>query len=295
MDPLSTAASVLTLLGACSQLTKFLIKVCNASKSADEDIQNILGQIQSLTRSTIRIQNLDKARSQYSLDHNTPGQQEFDTAWQCLNDDVITCNNVLNKILTRVEKIQKDAARYPDSVVKAVVALKLQFKESSFADLYKQLANSHRSIQATISAVQLQETWASRSLQIDFGEEASVQFSLLHRDIDELRLSLESAPAGNLRKSFAAAKAIAALGSSNKHFDVPQPISSIFTGCEARLKTLADLVFPSATNSENHSTRILQRRFIIHGLGGSGKTQFCCKFALENRNRYVRNFSSNRG
>ncbi|KAJ5715296.1 tetratricopeptide repeat domain-containing protein [Penicillium malachiteum] len=31
----------------------------------------------------------------------------------------------------------------------------------------------------------------------------------------------------------------------------------------------------------------MQFRFVIHGLGGSGKTQFCSKFAEMNRERYL--------
>lgn len=26
-----------------------------------------------------------------------------------------------------------------------------------------------------------------------------------------------------------------------------------------------------------------QKRYVIYGLGGSGKTEFCCKFAQDNR------------
>ena len=30
----------------------------------------------------------------------------------------------------------------------------------------------------------------------------------------------------------------------------------------------------------------MQKRFVVFGLGGSGKTQFCCKFASDNKQRY---------
>ncbi len=29
----------------------------------------------------------------------------------------------------------------------------------------------------------------------------------------------------------------------------------------------------------------VQKRFVVYGTGGSGKTQFCCKFAQDNQDR----------
>ena len=69
--------------------------------------------------------------------------------------------------------------------------------------------------------------------------------------------------------------------SRNKHFYPPQPVSSIFTGREdisAVVKT------PLLAENDSSSPR-QQRRFIIYGIGGSGKTQFCCKFAQDHRDK----------
>lgn len=68
---------------------------------------------------------------------------------------------------------------------------------------------------------------------------------------------------------------------SNRHFDVPQSVSSIFTGREDQLDELVRIFIPERRIVRDQ----FQRRFIIHGLGGSGKTQFCCKFAEVNRDR----------
>jgi hypothetical protein len=96
--------------------------------------------------------------------------------------------------------------------------------------------------------------------------------------------SQPSAPTNHVQllDAINSATAVASLISINKHFYIPQIVSSIFTGRE---QYLADLqqhfdVFGGSTNP----TRI-QKRFIIYGLGGSGKTQFCCKFAQHNRQK----------
>lgn len=66
----------------------------------------------------------------------------------------------------------------------------------------------------------------------------------------------------------------------NKFFFIPQVVSSIFTGREGTARSVIDsLLSPIPSVSSQ------QRRFVIHGIGGSGKTQFCSKFAQDNRDR----------
>lgn len=81
-----------------------------------------------------------------------------------------------------------------------------------------------------------------------------------------------------LRESVASVAATIKLESTNHYFDIPQSVSSIFTGREALLRELHQTLI-----SRKDMTREVQRRFIIYGLGGSGKTQFCCKFAEDYR------------
>jgi hypothetical protein len=67
----------------------------------------------------------------------------------------------------------------------------------------------------------------------------------------------------------------------NKHFHLPQRVSSIFTGREDMSQVVKESFF---AEMDDDMTR-QQRRFIIYGIGGSGKTQFCCKFAQDHRDR----------
>ena len=69
----------------------------------------------------------------------------------------------------------------------------------------------------------------------------------------------------------------------NRHFNIPQAVSSIFTGREDISQTVEDCLFIS----DNTESFRQQRRFIIHGIGGSGKSQFCSKFAQDHRERSV--------
>lgn len=70
--------------------------------------------------------------------------------------------------------------------------------------------------------------------------------------------------------------------SRNKYFELPFHVSAYFTGgddvlCELRAKCLP---------LEDILAQKQQRRFILYGLGGSGKTQMALKFASHHQERY---------
>ncbi|KAK4610732.1 hypothetical protein CLAFUR4_14082 [Fulvia fulva] len=67
----------------------------------------------------------------------------------------------------------------------------------------------------------------------------------------------------------------------NKYFDVPKTVHSCYVGRESESETLASAFF-----SRTEGAQTQQRRFVISGVGGSGKTQFCCKFAHDYQQRY---------
>ena len=68
----------------------------------------------------------------------------------------------------------------------------------------------------------------------------------------------------------------------NKYFEVPRNVSSIFTGREDICRDLRERCLPS----DPPSAQKTQKRYVLHGLGGSGKTQVCLKFAQDHRERY---------
>ncbi|KAK4242331.1 hypothetical protein C8A03DRAFT_40299 [Achaetomium macrosporum] len=85
-----------------------------------------------------------------------------------------------------------------------------------------------------------------------------------------------------LRESVTSAALALKSASTNHHFDIPQSVSSIFTDRESLLQELRQLFIPRPGIIRDE----MQRRFIIYGMGGSGKTQFCCKFAQDNRDSF---------
>ncbi|CZR56280.1 uncharacterized protein PAC_06168 [Phialocephala subalpina] len=70
--------------------------------------------------------------------------------------------------------------------------------------------------------------------------------------------------------------------SRSKHFFPPQETAADFIGREDISHILHNALFPP----ENTSSISRQRKFVVYGMGGSGKTQFCSKFAKDNQERY---------
>lgn len=76
----------------------------------------------------------------------------------------------------------------------------------------------------------------------------------------------------------------------NEHFDIPKSINRFYTGRTHEADQLHDWLLPESTQSLHKisdKAQLKQKRFVIYGVGGSGKTEFCCKFAEDNRDQYV--------
>ena len=69
----------------------------------------------------------------------------------------------------------------------------------------------------------------------------------------------------------------------NKIFRVPHNVTNIFTG-QGRLylELRRKMLMPQEPSNEVH-----KRVFVLYGLGGSGKTQFCLKFIQDHRDKYA--------
>lgn len=69
----------------------------------------------------------------------------------------------------------------------------------------------------------------------------------------------------------------------NKYFSVPRIASSIFTGRADVAQRVRQKFFATDRQHDGSQHKI----FVLYGLGGSGKSQFCLKFAQDNREQYV--------
>ncbi|CZR68764.1 uncharacterized protein PAC_18663 [Phialocephala subalpina] len=68
----------------------------------------------------------------------------------------------------------------------------------------------------------------------------------------------------------------------NQHWIVPRQINPHFTGRTQILQTLREKL---CTGKDDTHEKV-QKRFVIRGMGGSGKSEVCLKFAYENRENF---------
>lgn len=69
----------------------------------------------------------------------------------------------------------------------------------------------------------------------------------------------------------------------NEWYIVPRCSSNYFTGREMHAELLKNKFGPAQTQPSRQKNQV----FVIYGLGGSGKTQFCLKYVEDNRSRYA--------
>lgn len=134
----------------------------------------------------------------------------------------------------------------------------------SFAEVSKKLATLDADLQSRIVSLQ-----ANIELSTERGVSHSSMIFFNQYLIMKLNRAVKSA------------QHVVPLASLNVHFYTPQTVSSIFTGRTTDLDTLRQCLLDSKSTNQPH----LQKRFVVYGLPGSGKTQFCCKFASDNKQR----------
>ena len=74
----------------------------------------------------------------------------------------------------------------------------------------------------------------------------------------------------------------------NKHYLITHNVSPIFTGRSDISKLLEETCLPPKMADASG----VQKRCVLYGLGGSGKTQVCLKFAQDHREKHVPNYQS---
>jgi hypothetical protein len=67
----------------------------------------------------------------------------------------------------------------------------------------------------------------------------------------------------------------------NKYYEVPRSASALFTGRQDIYQRIKKVCLPAGPTT----AQLQQKRYVLYGLGGSGKTQLCLKFAEEHRER----------
>ena len=298
-DPLSVLASTASLVDICIRLVNYLRDVEKAVSTINEDIASLIREIEALNVISKSLQDAFKNKiSDDSDGEEDVKDEQNEESWKHVRRTLENCQVVAEKLEAIVKEMYgksgPSVSGLRDSIGKAH---RKRSRDGDVRQCRDQLATYQNVLQILLAFINIQSTRGSqktsaRSFDIltrdiqKIDQRLGSQISALQNSIDSSSVSYpqqDAMPAfKQLRRSVTFAAETITAKSANKHFDIPQAVSSIFTGREASLENLKKwLVEYSQKDGRDH-----QRRFVIHGLGGSGKTQFCSKFAEDNRESF---------
>lgn len=286
MDPFSILTGTTGLLDVLWRCGSYLKHVHDSAGKIDEDIAALTHEIDALISVNTSIDDAFKAEHSRIPEPPPADSNRVESLWRNVGTLLRDCQTTVEQLEIVVQEIvgKGRSSKSLDAIKKT---LRMDKKIDEFKDLRLQLMNYRNSLQVLLTALNLSYTRSSQdSTGLSLGHLSQNVQQLgfeLKSQVASLRPRLETPNGDHFLDAIKPATAVASLVSINKHFDIPQTVSSIFTGRDSLLEDLQNAfdVFEISRELRN-----VQRRFIVYGLGGSGKTQFCCKFAQDNRNNF---------
>ncbi|KAI5924026.1 tetratricopeptide repeat domain-containing protein [Camillea tinctor] len=304
-DAYSIATASIGLLDVTIRLLKYVKALKDGSTTIQEELDSLEGEVTMLEQVCNAVNFTYEKSVSISLELSPqrirPGQSSNATGimWAGLAQMVKHCHVIVERIHKTLEDIcqmpKRSFSKHVDTMVRVH---RKRSKEESLRHCRSELAMYQGSIQLILTIINREETQDSQKNTAESFETLINQLSQIQSytsDLDGPAASTGDAEYDKeallalreLKKSIANAAQLIVPLTVNKYFKTPQSVSSIFTGRESLLLELNRSFIQSPGPLRNQH----QRRFVIHGLGGSGKTQFCCKFAEDNRERFWGVFS----
>lgn len=277
MDPFSITVGVGSLIEMSLQLGKYLKDVYEAAASFEGEIDSLFREIRDLDSVNKVIVHLYRSETGiYASAHQEPPRQDMEI-WQNTVKTLQDCSETLKKLQSVLEAIiGKSGVKvtgWRDGIKKQ---LRKQSKDGELNQIRLKLSAHRESLNVSLTLLNL--TYTQRG-----SKDAQLFGFQLHRQIASLQSRFASIETDTVYESLHSATAIASTLRLNKHFDTPKTVSSIYTGRKSYLAGLKQAFDSSNSSSLDNPTH---KRFVVFGLGGSGKTQFCCKFASDNKQRF---------
>ena len=283
-DPFSIIAGTVGVLDVGLRLCKYLRYLNAAISGIEGDLATLIHDIETHIAVNEAIQQTFTANLSSTSENNTSkeAQVEVTSLWKHVSDGLVEIAEVLLELEALITLVvAPDGLKVTSRWGGFRKQLRRQAKQDDFQKLRQRLNDYQGLLQVLLGAIQLwYQTRTSRitGASLDHISDEVRQLSLqIKSQIGNLRLEDHS-----IGPALRSAAIIASSASLNKHFTIPQSVSSIFTGRSKYILELKDFFDRSSFPGRPET----QRRFVIYGLGGSGKTQFSCKFAQDHRQSF---------
>ncbi|RDW80348.1 hypothetical protein BP5796_05046 [Coleophoma crateriformis] len=277
MDPFSITIGLASMLDITVRVIKYLKEVQEAAGVIGEELVSLANEIQALGSLGRSIQHLHDTEVQSLLGGFADLPDRDQELWRLTSSNLQDCKTLVGRLRDLFTEI---AGKHGDKVGGWADSIKKQLrKQSKDGELNKirsQIIVSRQSLHISLTMLNLVYTKRGS----DNAQRLGFQ---LQRQILSLQPRLPLEEKGRAYDSLGSATDILSSLRLNEHFDIPKTVSSIFTGRKLYLDGLRKAFDVSLSSTETSSA---QKRFVVFGLGGSGKTQFCCKFASDNKQRF---------
>ncbi|KAL8880635.1 MAG: hypothetical protein Q9198_001994 [Flavoplaca austrocitrina] len=229
---------------------KYLRDVHASIALYEGEIESFLGEVQDLESVNKSIAELYQTETvAIAHGHSEPQQLEV---WQNTLKTLRSCTISVEALQTLLNEIAgKTGAKVAGLRDRIKKQLKKQSKDSELIRIRQQLSSHRESLSMSLTLLNLMYTQRDSKDSQVFGFK-------LHKQIASLQARLPLS-------------------------EQDTTVSSIYTGRKGYLDGLKQAFDSSHGLSEHGPTH---KRFVVCGLGGAGKTQFCCKFASDNKQRF---------
>ncbi|KAI9148372.1 Kinesin light chain 1 [Paramyrothecium foliicola] len=295
-DPVSIVAAAVGIADVAARLIFTIREFQKDIKGIEDELESLADEINALTKICVSIEAIYNTKASHLLPSPSDNSAGAEDLRMHLRRALSNCLDTVTSIEEIVTKIHKDSVSETKfDAIKKIMRKRLQ--EGDLRYRRAQLAAHQNALQLVLTASTFQNmNTAQHSTAQSLGDISEDLQNLSNKfdsQITVLRQDIKSADGFHydktalaalvdLREAVISVAATVKSASTNHYFDIPQSVRSIYTGREALLEELRQLFVPSQGTTRQQS----QKRFVIYGLGGSGKTQFCCKFAEDYRESF---------
>lgn len=291
MDPFSTASAALGVIQLCAEVINHCHVVLCGAKSIEAELASLVQELANLQGLMTTVQESSPSGPGFNL--SPQGKARAEPVYERMHSAIKHYEDLVKRLRTIVVNISgasKGAHSISGSASESrivvgskgtvdgiVKAWKNEKQRGVLSELRLRIVEHQNNVQVQLVALGLihsQDTLSSLGRVAD--DLRNMRFGLT------LRTQISALQSNPLTRDFYAKNPmpdnIVNSVETNKHFYLPMPVAVNFQGREELLKELKREVVKPTGN--------VQKRFVIFGFPGSGKTQFCCKLAQDLRNLF---------
>ncbi|KAH6677009.1 hypothetical protein F5X68DRAFT_173967 [Plectosphaerella plurivora] len=287
-------AAAVGLAQLCKQIATHVSEIKRDGAAIGSQLEDLATEIDNIQRVCESVRTV-RDKSLGSATPTSPGagnaKEETTELWQHVKSNISSCDKVmraLQVLLTEIcgEDPDDDSSSLKQKLHRMKMVDRKRSRKGDLQRAREQLVWHQNTLTLLLTLISMQalaklssnlDEWGSRlSSKIQDLEENGTTAGEFGHNSTALNALHKLQSSINLASKFMSSE------ETTEFFNTPQTVSSYYVGREDLLEELRDTFI----QSPGPSHRQYQRRFVIRGMGGSGKTQFCSKFAEENRARF---------